>query len=299
MFMKKLFTCLLFVLVCTTCSAIELITDFEWLEPNNKVEIVVGEPYQLKFNCSNNSLPFTESYAEWWNHYDMNNGQSMVDTPVGYTIDSKGVITGLIPGNYAIKFTGYILAKDGTEKRLDIKVVSEKRESESNDSFETANEIKTKIRFGLYNVSDKDFFKFDNQLNWGDNVVFKCHYYGSNETPFGYKWATFCGTQQMGSGSLMSQDQECKCLVASSDPIYFEVYYDQSRSQYFQYNEEFVVDVFINGVPASGIKVVGRDTSNIENLSHFDLQGKSINSSTKGLHIIKGRNGQSKKVIVK
>ena len=35
---------------------VDILVAKEWLESNNRVEIVVGEPYQLKFNCSDNSL---------------------------------------------------------------------------------------------------------------------------------------------------------------------------------------------------------------------------------------------------
>ena len=159
--MKKLFT-LFALLMPISTFALSLINNFEWLEPNNKVEVVVGEPYQLKFNCSDNSLPFTSDYADNWNHYDFDGGQHMVSTPTGYSIDEKGVITGLVPGSYAIKFTGYIQPKSGVDKMLMITVVSERSETESNNTFDTANEIYTKIRFGLYNTSDVDFFKYTN-----------------------------------------------------------------------------------------------------------------------------------------
>lgn len=235
--------------------ALDLINNFEWLEPNKKVEVVVGESYQLKFNCSDNSLPFTSDYADNWNHYDFDGGQHMVSTPTGYSINEKGVITGLVPGSYAIKFTGYIQPKSGVDKMLMITVVSERSEVESNNTLDTANEITSKIRFGLYNTSDIDYFKYSNSsLKWGDEVTFKIHYYGTREEPFGYKWSTFCGTSMSGSGSLLSQDQECRALVSSGNTVYLEVYYDQSRSQYFNYGEEFVAEVYINGIPTSDIE---------------------------------------------
>ena len=249
--MKQFLTFLAFLFPVSTF-ALEMIREFEWFEPNNSIEIVVGEPYQLKFNCTNNSLPFTSDYADYWNHYDFSGGQHMVNPPTGYSINDKGVITGLIPGSYAIKFTGYIQPKSGVDKMLLIKVVSERSESESNNTLDTANDITTKIRFGLYNISDVDYFKFtNNSLKWGDEVTFKIHYYGSRENPFGYKWATFSGTDMVASGSLNSQDQQCRALVVSSNSVYLEVYYDQSRSEYFNYNEEFVAEVYINGILAS------------------------------------------------
>ena len=249
--MKKLLMLIVSLLPISTF-ALGLINDFEWLEPNNRVEVVVGEPYQLKFNCSDNSLPFTSDYADSWVHYDFDGGQHVVSSPTGYSMDNKGQITGLVAGSYAIKFTGWIQPKSGVDKMLMITVVSERSETESNNTLDTANEIKSKIRFGLYNISDIDYFKYSNSsLKWGDEVTFKMHYYGSRENPFGYKWSTFCGTNISGSGNLQSQDQVCRALVSSGNTVYLEVYYDQSRSQYFNYGEEFVAEVYINGVPAS------------------------------------------------
>ena len=249
--MKKLLTLIVSLLPISTF-ALGLINNFEWLEPNNRVEVVVGEPYQLKFNCSDNSLPFTSDYADSWVHYDFDGGQHVVSSPTGYSIDNNGVITGLVAGSYAIKFTGWIQPKSGVDKMLMITVVSERSETESNNTLDTANEITSKIRFGLYNTSDIDYFKYSNSsLKWGDEVTFKIHYFGSRENPFGYKWSTFCGTNMSGSGNLQSQDQVCRALVSSGNTVYLEVYFDQSRSQYFNYGEEFVAEVYINGVPAS------------------------------------------------
>jgi len=250
--MKKQLLFLVGIILSTTANALNMIRDFEWLEPNNKVEIVVDEPYQLKFSCSNNSLVFTSDYADSWVHISFEGGQHVVDPPTGYAINEKGVITGLVPGSYALHPTGWVQAKSGIDKWLYITVVSERSEIEPNNTFDTANEITSKIRFGLYNTSDIDYFKYTNdKLQWGDEVKFKIHYYGSSENPFGYKWSTFSGTSMSGSGSLISQDQECRALVSSGNTVYLEVYYDQSRSQYFNYGEEFVAEVFVNGIPAS------------------------------------------------
>ena len=249
--MKKLLT-LIALLMPLSTFALEIINDFEWLEPNNRVEVIIGEPYQLQFSCSDNSLAFTSTYADSWVHIDFTGGQHVVNPPTGYSIDENGVITGMIAGSYAIHPTGWVQAKSGVDKWLYITVVSERSETESNNTLDTANDITSKIRFGLYNISDIDYFRYTNSnLKWGDEVMFKIHYYGSRENPFGYKWATFCGTNMVGGGSLVSQDQECKALVTTGNTVYLEVYYDQSRSEYFNYGEEFVAEVFINGVPAS------------------------------------------------
>ena len=242
------FIALLCILLHSLCSfAItedEVVWDFEWLEPNNKIEIVVGEPYQIKFACSSNrSKVFTQEYATNWVHYDFSPMQHIVSPPTGYSIDTNGTITGLVPGKYAMKFTGKIQAKSGTDAWLYITVVSERTEKESNNTFDTANDIYSKIRFGLSDNYDVDFFRFAHNKKAGEYIKFKIHYYGTREAPFGYKWTTFCGTQMVGSGSLLSQDQECNALVASSAPIYLKVYYNQSYSQYFNYGEEFVAEV--------------------------------------------------------
>ena len=272
--MKRMLTFIAMLMPLSTF-ALDLITDFEWLEPNNKVEIVIGESYQLKFSCSDNSLPFTSNYVDSWVHYDFAGGQHVVSSPTGYSIDNKGVIKGLVAGSYAIKFTGWIQAKSGVDKWLYITVVSEKSEKESNNTLDTANDITTKIRFGLYNISDIDYFKYTNSnLKWGDKVEFKIHYYGSRENPFGYKWATFCDGNMIGSGSLMSQDQMCKATVTSGNTVYLEVYYDQSRSEYFNYGEEFVAEVYING--KSVITTDENDPDESSNIIFADANVKSI-----------------------
>ncbi len=296
--MKKFLTLIVSLLPISTFAQ-GLINNFEWLEPNNRVEVVVGESHQLKFNCSDNSLPFTMDYADSWVHYDFSGGQHVVISPTGYSIDEKGVITGLIPGSYAIKFTGWIQPKSGADKWLYITVVSERSETESNNTLDTANDINTKIRFGLYNISDVDYFKYtNNNLKYGDNVTFKIHYYGTRTNPFGYKWATFCGANMVGGGSLSSQDQMCKALVTSGNTVYLEVYFDQSRSSYFNYGEEFVAEVYINGMPVSGVEQILCDENTIGTI-HYDLLGKVISPTTKGMHIVKYRNGKTLKVLVK
>lgn len=251
--MKKLITIIAFLLPISSY-ALGLIENFEWLEPNNSVEIVIGEPYQLKFSCSDNSLVFTSDYANNWVHVDFDGGQHIVEQPIGYSIGENGIITGLAAGSYAMHPTGWIQRKDGVDKWLYITVVSEKKEIESNNTFDTSNDITSKIRFGLFNTSDIDYFKYtSNILSSGDVVTFKIHYDGPNENPYGYKWATFCGVDMVAGGSLLSQDQECNALVTSDNTVYLEVYFDESLSQYFNYDEEFVAEVYINGVPASEI----------------------------------------------
>lgn len=282
--------------------ALGLINNFEWLEPNNKIEIVIGEPYQLKFSCSNNNLPFTNDYLSSWIHYDFAGGQHVVNSPNGYFIDEKGVITGLAVGTYAIKFTEWIQSKDDVDKLLFITVVSERLETESNNTIDTADDICTKIRFGLYNVSDIDYFKFtDSRLKWGDNVTFKIHYYGSGENPFGYKWSTFSGTNLSGSGSLQKQEQECRALVTSGNTVYLEVYYDQSRSQYFNYGEEFVAEVYVNGKLADIITPMFKEQQNMigDCEAVYDLNGTKKANLSKGINIVKMKDGRTKKILVK
>lgn len=294
------------VLPSNAYAADDFVWDFEWLEPNNKVEIVVGEPYQLQYTSrTNTSLVFTDEYADNWIHYDFNPSQHVVENPTGYSINNNGVITGLVAGKYAIKYTGLIQAKSGTDKWLYITVVNERSEKESNNTLDTANDVYSKIRFGLYNTSDVDYFKFtSNKIKWGDYVTFKIHYFGSRESPFGYKWATFSGSDMVGGGSLMLQDQECKALVTSGNTVYLEVYYNQSQSQYFYYGEEFVAEVFINGIPASEYgkedntpveSIVCEDNDEI--ISIHNIHGHRIASIQDGINIVKYKNGKTKKLM--
>lgn len=248
-FLNKIILILLSVLSCNNAFAWtsdDYVWDFKWLEPNNKVEVAVGETHQLLYTSSTNtSKVFTAEYASCWVHYDFTPSQHIVNAPVGYSIDENGVITGLVPGSYAIKFTSVIQAASGVDKWLYITVVSEKKETESNNTLNTANEFTTKIRCGLYNSSDVDYFKCKHNSTSGTYLKFKVHYIGSRDEPFGYRWSTFSGNtpQLMGSGSLMHQDQECNVLVTSGSYVYFELYYDSSLSQYFNYGEEFIIEL--------------------------------------------------------
>ena len=277
--------------------ALELITDFEWLEPNNTIEVAVGEQYQIKFTCSNMELAFTSDYKSSWVHYDFEQMQHVVDSPYGYSIDEKGIIRGLVPGKYAIKCTGWVIPKGGADNLFDrwlyITIVSED-ESESNNTLETANDVNSKINFEIYNISDIDFFKYTNRtLQYGDYVTFKVHYSGMRDNPFGYQWSIFSGTTLVSSGNLLSQDQECRGAVVSGNTIYFEVYYNQSFSDYFNYGEKFTAEVFVNNLPAGEIEsILIQNPKEISNTIHYDMMGRRINPETKGFHII--RQGNSK-----
>lgn len=268
--MKKLLA-ILAMLMPLSALALDIVNNFRWQESNNRIEIAVGEPYQLKYSCSDNSLPFTNAYAKSWVHLDFAGGQHVVNPPVGYSIDEKGVITGLVPGSYAIHPTGWVQSASGVNDWLYITVVTERTEKESNNTMDTANEVISKIRFGLYNTSDMDYFKYtNNNLKFGDIVTFKIHYEGYSDSPFGYRWATFCAGDIVGGGSLILQDQECKALVTYEKTVYLEVYYDQSCSQYFKYGEEFVAEVYVNGEPVGG-KEEQEETNTLNGHEYVDL----------------------------
>lgn len=240
------FFALLYCAIANAWTSSDYVYDFEWQEPNNKIEIAVGESHQLQFNCSTNKdKPFTSEYSSCWVHYEFNPMQHVVDSPSGYSIDEKGIITGLIPGSYAIKYSGFILAKSGADKWLYITVVKDKKETESNNTLATANEFSSKIRCGLYNSSDVDYVKVKHNMKVGTYFKFKVHYEGYRTSPFGYKWATFSGAspELVGGGSLAYQDQECRGLITGGNYIYFELYFDQSLTSYFNSGEEFVIEL--------------------------------------------------------
>ncbi len=115
--LKQLLIVIEILFLCATKSfaytSNDLIEDFEWLEPNNKVEVVIGEPYQLHYTSrTNTSKVFTSDYSKFWVHYDFNPSQHVVNAPKGYQINENGSIIGLVEGSYAIKNTGLILAKN-------------------------------------------------------------------------------------------------------------------------------------------------------------------------------------------
>lgn len=146
--------------------------------------------------------------------------------------------------------------------------------------------------------TDVDYFKYtNNSLKSGDYVTFKIHYYGAYENPFGYKWSMFCGTSMVGSGSLISQDQKCKALVTSGNVVYLGVYYDQSRSEYFNYGEEFVAEIYINGKSSNEVTPLYRDSDKTGTI--YDLRGHKKENLSKGLNIVRSKDGKTRKVIMK
>ncbi len=93
----------------------------------------------------------------------------------------------------------------------------------------------------------------------------------------------------IGSGNLISQDQECKVIALSQDPIYLEVYYDQNCNQYFRLQEEFIAEVYIKGTDninlpkMRGITVSCHDgfvsisgLDNNESVSFYTVDGKVL-----------------------
>lgn len=268
----------------------DFVWDFEWLEPNNKVEIVVGESKQLQYNCrTNKNKVFTSEYADDWIHYDFSPYQHVVATPTGYSIDKNGVITGLVAGSYAMKFTGMIQPKSGTDKWLYITVVKEKSETESNNTLNTANEFTNKIKVSLYNMSDVDYVKYKHNAKNGSRLKFKVHYEGYGSFPRGYKWATFSGysPQQMGGGSLLDQDQECNCLVNGGEYIYFELYFNQSYSSYFNYGDTFTIEI-VKDDTSDAIDAITNDKDN-QGVRKYISDGKIYLEKNKRRYLIDGR----------
>ena len=224
----------------------DFVEDFEWMEPNNTVEVAVGESYQLHYKCSYEGHPvFSDFYKDDydWVYYSFSGGQHVIYEPLGYSIDKNGVLTGLQAGSWAIKPTGLIQRKDGKDVMLRVNVVPVKGEKEPNNTMDLANEFTSKIEFCLDNEVDIDYFKFKHNKKFGEYVYFKVNYLDSYDYPVGLKWSTFSGGQSVGGGSLMYQGQICKALVVSGDYVYIEFYFNSSFAQYFRYYEYFSVEV--------------------------------------------------------
>ena len=188
-----------------------------------------------------------------WVFYENN---SVVDAPTVFSMNAQGVVTGVKEGLGALKPTGFILKASGTD-RLYIKVVSSYEEQEPNNDFNNANELKgAPTTFGLYNLSDIDYFKV--KANAGDKITFKIKGDNSDNKFFGFKWSKFSSTyQSLGSGSLAidestgERDIEISSAFTSNygtGYYYLEIYYDQSRSQYFTY-DKLTVQAFLNDKP--------------------------------------------------
>ena len=279
--MKRVLLLLFALFVVLTVSAYtydDFVWDFRWTESSNRITIAVGEEHQLQYKTSTNySKVFLNSMSSNWVHIVFAGMQHVVDNPDGYTISEKGVILGLKVGSYAIYPTGLIQPADGADKWLYITVVSVKEETEPNNTMESASELNTRIKCGLYNSTDIDYFRHKHNLSVGKYVTFKVHYTGYRDSPFGYRWATFSNGMMVGSGSLLEQDQECDALVLNRDDVYLEIYFNQSLSQYFNTGETFQIEVYEDGEPVSkinifSIKAVGEGV--------VTYNGKSIRGST-------------------
>jgi len=217
----------------------DFVWDFEWLEPNNTVEIGVGESHQLQYTCSTNySIVFSEEMASNWVHIDLYPYQHVVFTPTGYAIDENGIITGKVEGKYVIHPTGLIQPKDPNNDWLWINVVSFHEEQEPNNILETANTLHIlPTQFYLSTIVDVDCFKI--HVKAGEKLQFRVK--GTATIPM-IKWATFGGTNltQIGGGSIILNDGEQiidigdLTSVFGTGDYYIQFYANPNFYNYFQ-----------------------------------------------------------------
>ncbi len=242
----------------------QYVNDFQWQESETnvygmpQVTIGIGESYQLHYSYSSNTLgeDFFDPNVGSWVYYESNSSSFyVVNTPECFSIDSYGKVTGIKEGWGALKPTGNIRKTPDTD-RCFIKVISSGNELESNNTFETANLLKGyPLSFDLYNITDVDYFKV--YANAGDKLTFKVTFDNPDNNSFGFRWASFNPSlQQMNGGDLPIRENEFVkeyspewTSFVGSGYWYFQVYYDQSRSQYFSSNG-MKIQAFINDKPA-------------------------------------------------
>ena len=239
------------------------VNNFKWEENEGTyngfplVTVAVGDKHKLQYSYTTNTMgtDIFDVNSGNWVFYENN---TVVNAPTVFSMNAQGVVTGVKEGLGALKPTGLILKVSGTD-RLYIKVVSSYEEQEPNNDFNSANELKgAPTTFGLYNLSDIDYFKV--KANAGDKITFKIKGDNSNNKFFGFKWSKFSSTyQSLGSGSLAidestgERDIEISSAFTSNygtGYYYLEIYYDQSRSQYFTY-DKLTVQAFLNDKPVS------------------------------------------------
>lgn len=304
--MKKMFFLMSMMLAFAANAAMaQFVFDFKWEENDETfngapmVTVGVGESRQLKYSFSSNTLgeAIFDSQDGNWVYYD-DNGY-VTDKPQCFTIDKNGVVTGVRTGMGALKPTGFIIKASGTE-RCYVKVVDEYSEKESNNTLETANELKgIPTRFNLSNISDIDYFKVNAKA--GDKLVFKIKGCNSSYQYLGYKWMTFIpNTTQISGGSLQLKDGEREIEVNNTEfwgagEYYIEIYFDPQSTFKFQ-SGDLLIQAFINDLPVTAVEAV-RVGDGGHAKAIFSIDGKRKSQLGKGLNIVKTADGKTVKVV--
>ena len=302
---KKCFLTGVLILSAVCSATAQFVMDFKWEEYDEQwlgcpmVTIGVGENRQLNYSFSSNSLgeDIFDSASGNWVYYDDN--YYVTDKPQCFSIDKYGVVTGVRAGIGALKPTGYIIKASGTD-RCFIKVVDEYSEKESNNSLETANELKgLPMRFNLFNITDIDYFKVNAKA--GDKLVFKVKGCNPSYQYLGYKWMVFIpNMSQISGGSLMLNNGEREIEVKNTEywgngDYYLEIYFDPQSNFQFQ-SSDLTVQAFLNDKPVTAIETVR--IGNAGNAKAvYSLDGKRRQQLEKGLNIVKTAEGKAIKVV--
>lgn len=219
----------------------QFVYDFHWL--NTNVEVGIGETAQLQYTYSSNTMGTDEIFSDWSNlvFYEYNSSINMftvVEEPTVFSINGSGLITGLKAGSAQIKPTGFILKASGYTDRCTIKVISQRNEQESNNTWETANELGLiPTRFNLNTIVDQDFFKA--YAKKSQHLIFRIK--GSNSYFSLFKWAAYGPDYtRIGGGSIALTDGvrdveiENWLINALGEGYYYlQIYFDPSRPQFY------------------------------------------------------------------
>lgn len=283
----------------------QFVLDFKWEEYDEQwmgypmVTIGVGEERQLNYSFSINTLgeDIFDGASGNWVYYDDNN--YVTDKPQCFSIDKYGNVTGVRAGIGALKPTGFIIKASGTD-RCFIKVVDEYSEKESNNSLETANELKgLPMRFNLFNITDIDYFKVNAKA--GDKIVFKVKGCNPSDQYLGYKWMVFIpDMSHISGGSLMLNNGEREIEVKNTEfwgsgDYYLEIYFDpQSNFQFL--GNDLTVQAYINDKPVTAIETV-KICNDEKAKAVYSIDGKRRMQLEKGLNIVKTSEGKAIKVM--
>ena len=275
------------------CVQAQYVYDFMWTKTN--IEVGVGESIPLQYTYSSNTMGTDNLFSNLnnWVFYEYISSINMygvVDELSVFSVSENGIVTGLKVGKGQIKPTGYILKANGSTERCTINVISQRNEAESNNTFETANELGLiPTRFNLNTIVDQDFFKV--YVNKGQHVVFKVK--GSNSFFSSFKWAAYAPNYtQIGGGSLVLTNGEREIEIedwlvdAMGNGFYYlQIYFDPSRPQFYTNDymtvEAILVDETVDNEVIGDVNGDGRvNVSDVSALINMILGITPMNPTT-------------------